>query len=172
MKKKPLLLAALIISAATAIFILKYNTMLLDSKASAKLVSPAFPDEAAYSTPELLVKKADNIFIGEVLEEKGTTKHRGNPAALHEVRVTHNMKGALLGGLTVIQEGGYYKQNGKLHLLRYKGDELLQKGEIYLFSVIREGDFYWTIPVYGHEQLINEEQKMDWIEEIKALEEK
>ncbi|ALC89002.1 hypothetical protein AM500_03715 [Bacillus sp. FJAT-18017] len=169
MKKKPIILAVLIIASVIAIFILKYNTMILDSKASAKLVSPSYPDESAYSNLELLVKKADNIFVGEVLEQKGSTERLGNPAVLYEVRVTHNVKGGLLGGLTIIQEGGYYKQNGKLHFFRYKGDELLQKGEIYLFAVIREGDSYWTIPVYGHEHLKTEQQKQNLIEEIKAL---
>jgi hypothetical protein len=81
MKKKPIILAVLILASVIAIFILKYNTMLLDSKASAKLVSPAYPNESAYSNFELLVKKADNIFVGEVLEEKGSTERRGKPAA-------------------------------------------------------------------------------------------
>ncbi|OCA88071.1 hypothetical protein A8F94_09640 [Bacillus sp. FJAT-27225] len=62
MKKKPLILAAFLLAAAAALFIIKSNTLLLDSKASAEMDIRDYPYDANYSDPKTLVRAADTIF--------------------------------------------------------------------------------------------------------------
>ncbi|RDU37764.1 hypothetical protein DRW41_08025 [Neobacillus piezotolerans] len=156
--------------AAAGVFYVKQFTMLLDFKRSAETVSRRFEFEKDFSDTKTLVDGADRIFIGEVLEEKGRGTHAGNPATFFEVRVTQNIKGALLGGVTVIQDGGYYKENGKLYLLKYENDEPLRKGQMYLFIVNLDRDgMYWAMPRYGLTPLDTEEQKHRLIEEIRGV---
>ncbi|WP_059172162.1 hypothetical protein [Bacillus sp. FJAT-27445] len=155
---------------ATGLFYVKQYTMLLDFKSSAVAVSKSFEYGKDFSDTKTLVEGVNRIFIGEVLEEKGRGTHAGKPATFFEVRVTQNIKGALLGGITVIQDGGYYKDSGKIFLLKYENDELLKKGQMYLFAVNEDRDgMYWAMPKYGHTAIDTEVQKYELIKEIRGM---
>ncbi|WP_316569558.1 hypothetical protein [Neobacillus sp. YIM B06451] len=170
MRKKSWSLGLLFLLVAAGLFFVKEYTMLLDFKSSAETVNKTYEFEKDFSDTKKLVEGVDLIFIGEVLEEKGRGSHAGNPATFFEVRVTQNIKGALLGGITVIQGGGYYKEGGKLYLLKYENDELLRKGQMYLFAVQEIGDgMYWSMPKYGHTAIHTEEQKYDLIDGIRGV---
>jgi hypothetical protein len=54
-----------------------------------------------------LTKAVEHIFIGEVIREVGIEEYTGTPNTQFLVRITQNIKGALLGDITVNQDGGY-----------------------------------------------------------------
>lgn len=168
MRRIAWLFAAIIIVAG--VFSIKYFTMLLDSRNSAEVISRTYEYEQDFSNKKTLVSAADRIFIGEVLEEKERSTHNGQPAILYEVRVTQNIKGALLGGITVIRDGGYYKKDGQLFLLKYEDNPFLIKGQMYLFTVFQDKKgMFWSMPKYGAEEIHTEEQKYELMNEIKMI---
>lgn len=116
------------------IFSIKYFTPLLDSSDSAIIVNKPYPFKDDYQDKQKLVKAVDNIFIGEVIREIGNEKYTGKPNTQFLVRITQNIKGSLLGDITINQEGGYYKKNGNLYLLTYEKSPLLKKNQISIRS--------------------------------------
>ncbi|MEH7355298.1 hypothetical protein V7150_17210 [Neobacillus drentensis] len=155
------------------IFSIKYFTTLLDSKDSAIIVNKPYSFKDHYQDKQKLVKAVDNIFIGEVIRENGNEKYTGKPNTQFLVRITQNIKGSLLGDITINQEGGYYKKNGYLYLLTYEKSPLLKKNQMYLFAVTNTKKGYFEMmPKYGSTLLDNEDEKLKQIDDIKkALEE-
>lgn len=152
------------------IFSLKYYTSLLDSKDSAIIVNKHYPFKDDYQEKQKLVQAVDHIFIGEVIREVGDDEYTGKPNTQFLVRITQNIKGALLGDITVNQEGGYYKEKGKLYLLTYEKFPLLKKDQMYLFFLTRTDKGYFEMmPKYGNILLDNEDEKLTQIDAIRKL---
>jgi hypothetical protein len=155
---------------ATALFSVKYFTTLLDSKDSVTIVNKAYTFKDDYTDKRKLAKAVDNIFIGEVIREVGTEEYTGSPNTQFLVRITQNIKGALLGDITINQEGGYFKEKGKLYLLSYEKTPSLKEDQMYLFAVNRTKKGYFEMmPKYGSERLDNEEEKYRQIKEFTAV---
>lgn len=166
MKKIALVIGLVILG--VGIFSIKYFTMLLDAKDSAIVVQHQFDYQDNYQDKGKLAQAVDNIFIGEVVTEVGHEKFTGEPNTQFKVMITQNIKGALLGDITVNQEGGYYKENGKLYLFTYEKSPLLKEKEIYLFAVSEtDKDYYQMMPRYGYYPLQTEEQKYKLIAAFK-----
>jgi hypothetical protein len=164
----------IIICAGIGILLIKQYTMLLDSKASAIIVNKHYTYNDDYRDKRKLIHAVDNIFIGEVVMENGNKEYTGEPNTQYSIRITQNIKGALLDDITVNQLGGYYKKNGKLYLLSYEKDPLLKEGKVYLFAVSEtKKDYYKMLPKYGHTLLHNEKEKLQQIDEYrKAMKER
>lgn len=162
----------IVICLGIALFFTKYFTTLLDSKDSAIVVNKKYTYNEDYRDKRKLSESVDNIFVGEVVMEKGHKKHNGESNTQYSVRITQNIKGALLGDITVNQLGGYYKKNGKLHLLTYEKDHLLKEGQMYLFAITKsKNDYYDMLPKYGSTPLNNENEKYKLIDEFRELSE-
>jgi hypothetical protein len=155
------------------LFSIKYFTMLLDSKDSAIVINKPYSFDENYQDIRVLTKAVDNIFIGEVIREVGNEEYSGAPNTQFSVRITQNIKGALLGDITVNQEGGYFKEKGDLYLLSYEKTPMLKEDTMYLFAVTSTKKGYFEMmPKYGSILLDNEDEKIRRIEEIrKVLEE-
>lgn len=169
MKKLSIIFFLILLGVGT--FSIKYFTTLLDSKDSAIIVNKPYPFKDDYQDKQKLAKAVDNIFIGEVIREVGNEEFNGKPNTQFLVRITQNIKGSLLGDITINQEGGYYKKNGKLYLLSFEKSPLLKKDQMYLFAVTATKKGYFEmIPKYGSTLLDNEDEKLKEIDDIrKAL---
>lgn len=126
--KKWVIVLVLILTGG-GIFSIKYYTSIFYSKDSAIIVNNHYPFKADYQDKRTLTKAVDHIFIGEVIREVGNEEYTGHPNTQFLVRITQNIKGALLGDITVNQEGGYFKENGKLYLFTHEKSPLLKKEE-------------------------------------------
>jgi hypothetical protein len=168
MKKWAIIFVLILVG--VGIFSLKYYTTLLDSKDSAIIVNKDYPFKDDYQEKQKLVQAVDHIFIGEVIREVETEEYSGNPNTQFLVRITQNIKGALLGDITVNQKGGYYKENGKLYLLSYEKTPLLKKGQMYLFFLTKTNKGYFEMmPKYGNILLDNEDGKLKQIDSIRKI---
>jgi hypothetical protein len=167
--KKWAIIVVLILG-GVAIFSIKYYTTLLDSKDSAIIVNKHFPFKDDYQDKRKLTNAVDHIFIGEVIREVGNEEYTGHPNTQFLVRITQNIKGALLGDITVNQEGGYYKEKGKLYLLTYEKSPLFKKDQMYLFFLTTTNKGYFEMmPKYGSILLDNEDVKLKQIEELRKI---
>jgi hypothetical protein len=168
MKKVPIILVLILIGIGT--LSIKYYTTLLDSKDSAIIVNKPYTFKADYEDKGTLAKAVDNIFIGEVVREVGSEEYTGSPNTQFLVRITQNIKGALLGDITVNQEGGYYKEKGNLYLLSYEKTPLLKEKHMYLFAVTpTKKGYFEMLPKYGSKLLDNEEEKYEQIKVFKEV---
>lgn len=168
MKKASLVITLILL--AIALFSIKYFTTLLDSKDSATIVNKEYTFEDDYTDKKVLAQAVDNIFIGEVIREVGTEEYTGSPNTQFLVRITQNIKGALLGDITINQEGGYFKEKGKLYLLSYEKTPLLKENQMYLFAVTNTKKGYFEmLPKYGSKLLDNEEEKYKQMNEFKEV---
>ncbi|MCL6570572.1 MAG: hypothetical protein K6T88_02655 [Bacillus sp. (in: Bacteria)] len=171
MKKVALVIGLVIVGAG--IFSIKYFTMFFDAKDSAIVVNHSYTYEDDYRDKRKLASAVDNIFIGEVVTDVGNKEYTGHPNTQYKIMIIQNIKGALLGDITVNQEGGYYKKNGKLKLFTYEKSPLLIKKQVYLFAVsATEKDYFHMIPKYGYYPLDNEEQKYKLIASFNSALEK
>lgn len=123
-----------------------------------------------YEDISKLESAVDNIFIGEVIREVGDKTYTGGPNTQFLVRITQSIKGALLGDITINQEGGYFKEKGKLFLLSYEKTPLLKENQMYLFAVTSAKKGYFEmLPKYGSKLLANEEEKYKQINAFKEV---
>ncbi|WP_066314373.1 hypothetical protein [Bacillus sp. FJAT-29814] len=153
---------------AAGLFSIKYFTILLDSKESAIVINKPYPFKENYKNTENMVNAVDHIFIGEVVTETGREPYNGRHNTQFKVMITQNIKGALMGDITVNQEGGYYKKHGKLYLETYENTLILKEKQMYLLAVTRtDKGFFQVVPVYGATPLKNEEEKYEQIAIIK-----
>ncbi|MEH7504201.1 hypothetical protein V7152_19675 [Neobacillus drentensis] len=168
MKKWAIIIVLVLVGGG--IFSIKYYTQLLDSKDSAIIVNKNYPFKDDYQDKRKLTDAVDNIFIGEVIREVGNEEYTGNPNTQFLVRITQNIKGALLGDITVNQEGGYYKEKGKLYLLSYEKSPMLKKDQMYLFflTATKKG-YFEMMPKYGSILLDNENEKLKEIDEVRRV---
>ncbi|HJV31829.1 MAG TPA: hypothetical protein VJ558_06510 [Bacillales bacterium] len=168
MKRKIYILLAICIG--IGLFLTKHYTMLLDQKDSAIVVNKQYTYNEDYQDKRKLSRAVDNIFIGEVVKKNGNKEYTGEPNTQFSIRITQNIKGALLGDIIVNQLGGYYKENGKLYLLSYEKDHLLKEGQMYLFAVSStKKDYYTMLPKYGHTPLDNEKEKLNLIDQFRKV---
>ncbi|NHC41343.1 hypothetical protein G6549_15395 [Bacillus sp. MM2020_1] len=168
MKKWAIIFVLILVG--VGIFSIKYYTTLLDSKDSAIIINKHYSFKEDFQDKQKLVQAVDHIFIGEVIREVGDEKNAGNPNTQFLVRITQNIKGTLLGDITVNQNGGYYKENGKLYLLSYEKTPLLKKDKMYLFYLTKTNKGYFEMmPKYGSVLLNNEEEKLKQIDSIRKI---
>jgi hypothetical protein len=168
LKKASIVLGLLLI--VTGILSIKYFTTLLDSKDSAIIVNKSYTFKDDYEDISKLENAVDNIFIGEVIREVGDETHTGGPNTQFLIRITQNIKGALLGDIIINQEGGYFKEKGKLYLLSYEKTPLLKENQMYLFAVTNSKKGYFEmLPKYGSKLLDNEEEKYKQIKAFKEV---
>ncbi|MEH6905137.1 hypothetical protein [Neobacillus drentensis] len=168
MKKWAIIMVLILVG--VGIFFTKYYTTLLDSKDSAIIVNKNYSFKDDFQDKQKLVQAVDHIFIGEVIREVGKAENTGKPNTQFLVRITQNIKGALLGDITVKQKGGYYKEKGKLYLLTYEKTPLLKKDQMYLFYLTKTNRGYFEMmPKYGSLLLNNEEEKLKQIDSIRKI---
>ncbi|MEH7126698.1 hypothetical protein V7103_00500 [Neobacillus drentensis] len=168
MKKWAIIMVLILVG--VGIFFTKYYTTLLDSKDSAIIVNKNYSFKDDFQDKQKLVQAVDHIFIGEVIREVGNEEHKGNPNTQFLVRITQNIKGALLGDITVNQVGGYYKEKGKLYLVSYEKSPLLKKDQMYLFFLTKTNKGYFEMmPKYGSVLLDNEDEKLKQIDSIRKI---
>jgi hypothetical protein len=167
--KKVLLFITLILFGA-GMYSIQYFTTLFDSKDSAIIINKSYSFKDDYEDKQKLAKAVDNIFIGEVVREVGNKAYTGTHNTQFSVRITQNIKGALLGDITVNQLGGYYKEKGKFYLLSYEKSPMLKEKQMYLFAVTNTKKGYFEMmPKYGSILLDNEEEKLKQIEEFREV---
>lgn len=75
---------------------------------------------------------ADNVFVGKVEASDGQHVEGRDLYSLFKVQVISNLKGRLLGQVTVSQIGGHF--NGRECL--QNDDEILRTGKTYLFTTV------------------------------------
>jgi hypothetical protein len=165
--KKHLLITSILLLGA-GLFSLKYFTMLLESKDSAIVINKPYPFKENYGDTKKLVDAVDHIFIGEVVTQTGSELYNGQHNTQFKVMITQNIKGALMGDITVNQDGGYYKKKGKLYLQTYENTPILKDKQVYLFAVTKtEKGYFQVMPKYGANLLNSEEDKFEQIAAIK-----
>lgn len=167
--KKTLLISSLILIVAIGFFVVKHYTMLLDNKDEAVAINKSYEWKDDFSDKRRVSGAAKNIFIGEVIEQVGTKDFQGKPSTQYSVRITQNIKGGFLNDIIVNQQGGYYKDSGKLYLLQYENDRFLKPGKMYLFATAPDPNEDWQqmIPKYGNTPISNEKQKFNLIDQYK-----
>lgn len=170
---KKILFSMAVILFGTGMYSVQYFTTLFDSKDSAIIINKSYSFKDDYEDKEKLAKAADNIFIGEVVREVGNESYTGAHNTQFSVRITQNIKGALLGDITVNQLGGYYKEKGKYYLLSYEKSPMLKEKQMYLFAVNNTKKGYFEMmPKYGSVLLDNEDEKHKQIEMFRKVLEK
>lgn len=114
----------------------------------------AFFDQAFITDPETrreLFLRADNIFIGSVMEHVGSTLSAPSsigtglitPYGQFAVKIEENIKGNL-GGIVVINQGGrYYPELFSSAIELSEEDQLLTIGETYLFFTQFNEQYDW-----------------------------
>jgi hypothetical protein len=118
---------------------------------------------ADFSNDNILVGTAQNVFIGEVVKQKGNKSLDGAPETQFTVKIIKNLKGDLEGEVTVNQFGGYTEdENGENVLVKYNGDELLEEGQKYLLATryLESEDWHTAISTYGTVK-INDSKEMN-----------
>lgn len=102
---------------------------------------PGGPTDSIVADPDggmdkTLVRRADNIFVGRVIEktgERGAAKGGPPlPETYFAVEVERNVKNSLSGTVTVVQAGGCDPRYGRVLLIN--DDPLLKPGERAVFS--------------------------------------
>ncbi|MDO8516301.1 MAG: hypothetical protein Q7S28_03560 [bacterium] len=111
---------------------------------AAKVVHPMYM--ADFSDDKILMGGSQNVFVGKVIDQIGTSERWAGPETQFSVEVISNIKGDLRGMITVDQVGGY--KNGDLYIIKgdVLGDDMvipmsddekhymLQPGTTYLFA--------------------------------------
>jgi Matrixin len=102
---------------------------------------------ADFSDPRQLVSAVDNVFVGRVVAQQGTTILDDEPETQFEVEVLENIKGSLRGQVIVNQEGG---TDGD-QVVVVEGDKPLRFGQVYLFATAQYAERGWhtLVPGYG-----------------------
>ncbi len=146
----------------TMFFIYAFSLINRDSSSPGKIVyiSPSYVTDV--SNDSKLAGIADNIFIGEVKAQLGNKKQDKVPESQFKVEVIQNIKGSLIGAVTVNQQGG----NDSGSLILVEGDSLLEVGRTYLFATRVNQEQKWNtlVPVYGDIRVDNDVKKNDLID--------
>ncbi len=131
---------------------------------------------------EKLVGFAENVFRGRVIEQVGSEKmadsasgDSGLPQTQFAVQPLENIKGELTGRVTVNQQGGSIKQNGKSKKVLIEGDPLLEPGKEYMFVTRYEEDKDWyTIAAqpFGDVKVEDKEKRKELKEKLKQAKKK
>ncbi len=129
-----------------------------------------------------LVGFADNVFVGRVLEQVGTSSiptsdpGPGVPRTQYSVKVLENIEGNLSGTVTVSQEGGYItyvpdsgpKEGQRVReLVTFGEDPMLEPGQTYLFVTRYDErrDYYQiTTPKFGDISINSEQERRALVE--------
>lgn len=125
---------------------------------------------------EKLVGFAENVFTGRVIEQVGSeempdpkAEGPGIPQTQYAVEPLENVKGDLTEPVTVNQQGGTLKQNGKSKKVLIEGDPLLEPGKEYMFVTRYEKNKDWyTIAAqpFGDVKIEDKEKRKQTKEEF------
>lgn len=121
--------------------------------------------------PRALAGFADNVFLGKVLDKQGTVYRKGHrtmPWTLYEVVVTDNIKGNLVGKISILQQGGYSPEDKNTYLIH--GDQLLGPGAEYLFvtRADKSSNTHVIVPVYGDIRVRDKDDRQALLEGFTA----
>jgi Matrixin len=120
---------------------------------------------ADFSDPRRLVGAVDNVFVGRVADEHGTTILDDEPETQFVVEVLENIKGSLDRKVIVNQEGGVHGDE----VVVVEGDTPLRAGEVYLFAtaVYEAKGWHTLVPGYGDIHIVDEKQHSEIVEKFK-----
>ena len=95
-----------------------------------------------------LVGFADDVFVGKVVGERGTTQVESLLETQFDVQVVRPIKGTLEGTIVVSQEGGVDEKGVTVTV---DGDEPLAVGQTYVFASRTNPNTGWhtLVPAYG-----------------------
>jgi hypothetical protein len=112
-----------------------------------------------------LVGAVDNVFVGHVIAQVGTTPSGDVPETQFAVEVVESIKGTLRGKVIVNQEGG---MQGVAPIL-FDHDPLLKPGATYLFAtrLYKETSWQTLVPNYGDLQVKDAQDQDAVIERFK-----
>lgn len=130
------------------------------------IASPLWITDVA--DPHKLVGISNNVFVGEVVAEKGTYIHElGIPETEFQVRVLENIKGKLPEMVTLNQVGGYDSRSNSLILV--ENDALLQLGAKYLFAtaVDTKNKTHRIISKFGDIPVVTEKDQLQIVSKFK-----
>lgn len=125
--------------------------------------------EAVYITDfgddRRLVGAVDNVFVGQVVAQAGTTVFAEVPETQFQVEVLENIKGSLGGKVIVNQEGGLDGDQ----LVLVAGDSFLKPGQTCLFATRVYKDKGWNtlVPRYGDLLIADAQQRASLVERFK-----
>lgn len=131
-------------------------------KKPVKIVDAYLNEVADFSDDRILVGAAQNVFVGEVVQEVGSKRLDGTPETQYSVKVHKNLKGKLKGEVIVNQFGGYDKDSeGNNVLVLYNEDEMLKEGRQYMFATryLESEDWHTAITNQGTVELKNAEEE-------------
>ena len=139
---------------------LKFFTMVLDNKEKAIVVKKDWGPAAKDLKSDVI--SANNIFIAEVYEDLGTEKFGGKIFSLYKARITFNIKGRMLDDPIIAIPGGFYKESGKLKLLKYNDQGQLKTKQMYRFIThdIEDKNWMTVTPYIGVYNLNNEDENL------------
>jgi len=120
---------------------------------------------ADFTDDRRLVGAVDNVFVGHVIAQVGTTPSEDVPETQFAVEVVETVKGTLRGKVIVNQEGG---MQGDAPIL-FDHDPLLKSGATYLFAtrLYKETGWQTLVPNYGDLQVKDAQHQEALIERFK-----
>jgi hypothetical protein len=138
---------------------------------------PGAPTDNVVSDPEYisdedLLRFADNVFVGRVIEKVGYEPPSQNvpplPQTLFAVKVEKNIKGSLSGTVVVAQDGGCDPRYDRVVLVN--NDPLLKPGQEVVFSTRKQspdGPHLIVGSNYGDVRVGTDEEKVEVIGKLK-----
>jgi hypothetical protein len=139
------------------------NNIAQKSSSKTVVLHPSYVSD--FSDDSALVGFAQNVFIGEIVSEKGNKKLSEYPETQFNVKVIENIKGNLSGTVIVNQEGGYLDKT----LYVVENDTMLKQGKKYLFATRynKAENFHTVIPVNGKVNIDSNEKIKDFSDRFK-----
>ncbi len=97
----------------------------------------SFVNIGDFSVDEELVGASHNVYVAKIIKQTEYVVLDGIPFTKYEAEVKYNIKGDIVGRITVLHQGGY--KNGRLNLVNGAQDEsnnmgLLKEGSTYLLA--------------------------------------
>ncbi|UII57629.1 hypothetical protein LS684_09475 [Cytobacillus spongiae] len=91
------------------------------------------------TSKEEVVGNSENVFIAKVINTESSIPLSDVPRTQFRVKVIHNIKGSLDGEVIINQAAGYgTDKNGDKYIEKFKGQEILKEGSIYLFATLHD----------------------------------
>jgi hypothetical protein len=120
---------------------------------------------ADFEDDRQLVGAVENVFVGRVLAQLGTTILDEAPETQFTVEVLENVKGSLSGKVVVNQEGGQY---GDVFVLM-EDDALLKSGQTYLFATLpfKERGWHSLVARYGDLLITDAQHRASLVERFR-----
>ena len=122
---------------------------------------------AAFTDDRVVAGYLDNIFVGKIVRQVGTTSSEFGPVSQFEVAVLSNIKGNFTGTVRVNQYAGY--QNGILYTL--EGETPLRVGASYMLGSRYYDGANWFSPLESSKKVLSQDKNLS-VSAIQALADK